>query len=189
MEETARAVGMAAAGEWRLPGLVRPGQALYYLLGGLWPFVHFRSFQAVAGPKPDRFQTEVTAALFAATGAALLAARDPEPGAATAARLLAAGAACGVAVVDWRHRKVIRPLFRAEAALEVAFAVAAVVRSGSRRGATNDHPRRPVQRRAGGGARRRLRPGRPRAGRSRGRLGQRVNGDACCRPCPWGFPG
>lgn len=100
-------------------------QGWYYLLGGLWPFLHFSSFEAVAGPKPDRFQTEVTAALFTATGAALLAG-SRRGGLAPATRVLAAGAALAVAYVDWRHRKDIRVIFGGEAAMETAFAVAAV---------------------------------------------------------------
>ena len=100
-------------------------QGWYYLLGGLWPLVHFRSFQAVAGPKPDRFQTEVTSALFAAIGAGLLAhprgAPPPPP-----TTVLSAASALGTLYVDLRHRRAIRGLFYAEAALEAGFAVAAL---------------------------------------------------------------
>jgi hypothetical protein len=99
-------------------------QGWYYLLGGLWPLVHFRSFEAVAGPKPDRFQTEVTSALFVAAGVTLLAG-TAEPPLHRPVRVLAAACAIGTAFVDWRHRHHIRSFFRAEAALEGAFAVAA----------------------------------------------------------------
>lgn len=100
-------------------------QGWYYLLGGLWPLLHFRSFQAVAGPKPDRFQTDVTSALFTAIGAALLA----HPHGAWTPRsttVLSAASALGTLYVDVRHRRDIRGLFYAEAMLEAGFAVAAL---------------------------------------------------------------
>lgn len=100
-------------------------QGWYYLLGGLWPLVHLRSFAAVAGPKPDAFQTHVTSALFAATGAALLrGTRHGAPDPVT--RVLAAGAAAGVGLVSLRYRRSIRPVLLADAALEAVFAAAAL---------------------------------------------------------------
>jgi hypothetical protein len=111
-------------------------QGWYYLIGGLWPLLHFPSFEAVAGPKPDRFQTEVTSVLFVAVGAGLLSgpAREERAG---PAQVLAITSAAGVAWLDCRHRRVLRPLFRVEAALEAAFAAAAAcdlsrVRDGRR---------------------------------------------------------
>lgn len=92
-------------------------QGWYYLLGGLWRFAHRRSFEAVSGPKPDQFQTDVAAALFVAIGAGLLA---------RPTRVLAASSGLCVAFVDLKYRHTIRPTFLAEAALELAFAAAAV---------------------------------------------------------------
>lgn len=99
---------------------IRAAQGWYYLLGGLWPFVSWRTFTTVAGPKPDRFQTEVTAALFAATGAALIGRADA---------LLPALTAAGCLALDLRHRPRIRRVFLADAALQGLFLVAAI-RSG-----------------------------------------------------------
>lgn len=101
---------------------IRTAQGWYYLLGGLWPFVSWRTFTAVAGPKPDRFQTEVTAALFAASGAALLVTDD---------RPLAALSAAGCLALDLRHRPRIRPVFLADAVLQGLF-LATAIRSGRR---------------------------------------------------------
>jgi hypothetical protein len=107
-------------------------QGWYYLLGGLWPLAHFRSFAAVAGPKPDRFQTEVTSVLFGAIGAALLVGvRDDKLH--PAVHTLAVGSALGTAYADLKHRRRLRAIFQPEAALELAFATAAVV-SGVRSG-------------------------------------------------------
>ncbi len=101
-------------------------QGANYLLGGLWRLLHPRSFERVAGPKPDQFQTDVSAALFTAAGAALIAGTlngAPQG----PARVLAIGAPVAVAVVDVRHRRQIRGLFRLEAALEIGFAAAAAI--------------------------------------------------------------
>ncbi|MFZ5871164.1 MAG: hypothetical protein ACOYXW_11645 [Actinomycetota bacterium] len=100
-------------------------QGWYYAIGGAWPLIHFRSFEAVAGPKPDRFQTQVTAALFTAIGVALLAgARQPPTAPVT--RSLAASSAIGVAALDWRYRSDLRQVFRLEAVIEAVFAAAAL---------------------------------------------------------------
>ena len=99
-------------------------QGWYYLVGGLWPLVRFRSFEAVAGPKPDRFQTEVTSILFAAIGTALLVGtrgRTLQPAVST----LAVASALGTAYLDLKHRRQVRVIFQPEAALELAFAAAA----------------------------------------------------------------
>ena len=107
----------------QLAGRIQGG---YYLLGGMWRLLHPRSFERVAGPKPDQFQTDVTAALFTAVGAALIAGtlkRAPQG----PARVLAISAPVAVAIVDLRHRHQIRRLFRLEAALEIAFAAAAAI--------------------------------------------------------------
>lgn len=99
-------------------------QGWYYLIGGLWPLLHWCSFVRVAGPKPDRFQTEVAGVLFAATGAALLA--DSAAGSpSTAARVLGAAAGSGVALAEFRFRRSLRAIFRADAVLNAGFAAAA----------------------------------------------------------------
>jgi hypothetical protein len=103
-------------------------QGVYYLLGGLWRLLHARSFERVAGPKPDQFQTDVTAALFTAVGTALIAGtRKSTPRGAV--RVLAISAPIAVAIIDLRHRQQIRRLFRLEAAVEIAFAAVAVLPS------------------------------------------------------------
>ena len=101
-------------------------QGCYYLVGGFWPLLHFRSFEAVVGPKPDRFQTEVTSVLFVAIGAALLSATAEEGDVRPPARLLAVGSAAAVVGVEWRHFRRLPPVFWVEAALELAFATSAL---------------------------------------------------------------
>lgn len=97
-------------------------QGWYYLLGGLWPVLHLRSFEQVVGPKPDRFQTETTGALYAAIGVTLLA---TERSATSGVHRMVAGAtaASSVAVV-MRHRDSLRAVCTADAALQAAFVAA-----------------------------------------------------------------
>ena len=46
-------------------------QAAYYLLTGVWPFIHLRSFLAVTGEKYDVWLVETVAVLVIAIGAAI----------------------------------------------------------------------------------------------------------------------
>jgi hypothetical protein len=59
------------------------GQGLYYVGSGVWPLVSMRSFEAVTGPKRDRWLVRTVGLLAMAFGGLLLrdAARDrPDPG-------------------------------------------------------------------------------------------------------------
>ena len=51
----------------RLAGL----QAIFYLVSGLWPIVSIRTFEAITGPKVDRWLVKTVAALVAVIGGAL----------------------------------------------------------------------------------------------------------------------
>lgn len=46
-------------------------QGVFYIATGLWPVVHLRSFEAVSGPKADRWLVRTTGALITAVGVAL----------------------------------------------------------------------------------------------------------------------
>jgi hypothetical protein len=102
-------------------------QGCYYLIGGLWPLIRYRSFEAVVGTKPDRFQTEVTSVLFVAIGSALLAGTRRRDLSAPI-RVLSVVSALGTAGVDLCHRHKLRWIFRGEAALELTFAATALRR-------------------------------------------------------------
>ena len=47
-------------------------QGGYYMATGLWPIVHFRSFEAVTGPKVDDWLVRMVGLLAATIGTALL---------------------------------------------------------------------------------------------------------------------
>ncbi len=53
----------------RLTALCQGG---YFLLTGVWPLVHIRSFEAVTGPKVDRWLVKTVGVLVAVVGAMLL---------------------------------------------------------------------------------------------------------------------
>jgi hypothetical protein len=99
---------------------MRRAQGWYYFLGGLWPFLHWRSFTAVAGPKPDRFQTEVTAGLFVATGAALIIDENS-----LSRDVLSVSSAIACIGLDRRFDEDIRPIFRVDTLLNLAFLIGA----------------------------------------------------------------
>src|SRR3954468_22770238 len=61
-------------------------QGVSYVLGGAWPLLHMRSFEAVTGPKVDEWLERTTAGIMVAIGAPQLwaARRDgvtPDPAA------------------------------------------------------------------------------------------------------------
>jgi hypothetical protein len=124
-------VGLRRAGRVDLASLaqaVTRFQGCYYLGGGLWRLLHPESFDALAGPKPDRFQTDVAAALFSAAGVALLVGTaGPHRHATT--RVLASCTGLAAAAIDLRHRHHIRTLFMLEAVVELVMAAASAAPS------------------------------------------------------------
>lgn len=99
-------------------------QALYYVVSGVWPLLHLRSFMALTGPKADTWLVQTFGALVAALGATFMSASSAgerrafeRAGVATALTLAAAD-------VWFVLRRRISPIYLADAALEVAFAAA-----------------------------------------------------------------
>lgn len=99
-------------------------QGAYYLLTGLWGLVHFPSFRAVVGPKPDRFQFQTTSLLVTVLGGMFLAAsvrRRPDP----LFGLTAAASALALAGVEVVHLPRIRKVFLLDTAAEAGLAALA----------------------------------------------------------------
>jgi hypothetical protein len=48
------------------------GQGIFYLFSGLWPVVHYRSFEKVTGPKTDDWLVKTTGGLIAMAGLSIL---------------------------------------------------------------------------------------------------------------------
>jgi hypothetical protein len=95
-------------------------QGGFFLAAGFWPLVHMRSFEAVTGPKVDRWLVKTVAGLLSVTGVALLgAARErrvtPE------LEAIGAGSAAVLATIDvvYVARKRISPVYLLDAAAQL----------------------------------------------------------------------
>jgi hypothetical protein len=105
-------------------GPYRPGmgrrlstiQGIYYLVTGLWPLVSLRTFEAVTGPKTDRWLVRMVGLLAAAIGASLL--RGGAQGGSH--RTLPVASALAFAGVDVIYvlRGTIRPIYLGDAAVQ-----------------------------------------------------------------------
>lgn len=113
--------GGRCRGRQKAAGQADGVQAAYYLITGLWPLAHLRSFEALTGPKPDRFVVESTGMLFVATGATLA-------GAAVVAdhgrpiRVLSVLTPIVSTFVTLRHRRRVRAVYVADALAQCALA-------------------------------------------------------------------
>jgi hypothetical protein len=95
-------------------------QGTYFLVTGLWPIVHLRSFEKVSGPKVDRWLVKTFGALTAVVGASLLlAARESKQSQAQ----LGIGSAGAIAAAELNYalRGRISAVYAADAAIELAF--------------------------------------------------------------------
>jgi hypothetical protein len=66
---------------------------------GVWPLAHTKSFEAVFGPKADRWLMYTVAGLMSAIGATQLGS-GPDPGAVRQARRIGIGCAATLAAID-----------------------------------------------------------------------------------------
>lgn len=92
-------------------------QGVYFLLTGVWPLISMRTFEAVTGPKVDRWLVKTVGVLVAVIGASLLAdARRPSRG----SRMLGIGSAAGLGGVDvvYSLRGRISKIYLLDAVLE-----------------------------------------------------------------------
>ncbi|MFN8556956.1 MAG: hypothetical protein U0531_06255 [Dehalococcoidia bacterium] len=86
-------------------GAARPerlalGQGGYYLITGVWPLIHMGSFEAVTGPKTDRWLVKTVGVVVAVVGA-VLALAGVRRRVTLEITLLAAGSAGGLGLIDF----------------------------------------------------------------------------------------
>ncbi|MDQ0921968.1 hypothetical protein QF038_000476 [Pseudarthrobacter sp. W1I19] len=74
-------------------------QGTFYIINGLWPLVHMRSFEAVSGPKADKWLVRTVSGLLIAIGLEQVRA-TPDRESAAVARRLGIGAAVTLAAID-----------------------------------------------------------------------------------------
>ena len=100
-------------------------QAIFYIVTGVWPFVSMRAFEAVTGPKVDRWLVKTVGALVAVIGCALaLASRRRQL--APEIVLVAAGSAASLAAIDTVYvaRRRISPVYLLDALAEIGLVTA-----------------------------------------------------------------
>jgi hypothetical protein len=114
----------AAAGSARRSRLAA-AQGLFNLVTGLWPLLHYRSFEAVTGPKADKWLVKCVGGLGAAAGYAQLRAGASDEGRA-AARRIGTGTAATFAAVDLVYGGTgrISRVYLLDAAVELAWLAA-----------------------------------------------------------------
>lgn len=95
------------------------------LVGGLWPLLHLRSFEAVFGPKVDRWLVKTVAGLLVINGATLLA-TGSTPESIAQARRLGIGTAAVLTLIDLSYAPSgrISKMHLADAAVEIGWIVA-----------------------------------------------------------------
>jgi hypothetical protein len=94
-------------------------------LGGLWPLVHLSSFEAVFGPKTDRWLVKTVSGLLIANGfTQLTAKRTPES--LSQARRLGLGTAATLAAIDLVYAPTgrISKMYLLDAAMEIGWILA-----------------------------------------------------------------
>jgi hypothetical protein len=107
-------------------------QGVYFLLTGVWPLLSMRTFEAVTGPKVDKWLVKTVGVLVAVIGASLLAdAARPSRG----SRVLGVGSAVALGGVDvvYSLRERISKIYLADAVLEALLIALWGVGGGRRR--------------------------------------------------------
>lgn len=120
--------------------LALAAQCAYYVFGGLWPLLHYRSFEAVTGPKRDAWLVKTVAgmmlAVAATLGRALWRPEPPPP----AVRHSAIGAALALAWSGtwYSLRGRISRLYLLDAGTQATLAVAVLLARDQRTAATEE---------------------------------------------------
>jgi hypothetical protein len=104
--------------------VVAVGQGVYYVLTGLWPLVNMRSFEAITGPKVDRWLVQTVGWLVTVVGGALIMAGVRRQARLEAA-VLGVGSAVGLAGIEAVSvaRGRISRVYLLDAALEIGLVV------------------------------------------------------------------
>ena len=100
-------------------------QGIFYAATGVWPLVSMRSFEAVTGPKLERWLVKTVGVLVTVIGAVLTLAGVRRRTTSEVA-LLAAGSAAGLAAVDvvYVAKRRISPVYLLDAVAELGLVLA-----------------------------------------------------------------
>jgi hypothetical protein len=107
--------------EAKLRGLLG-AQSAYYGITGLWPLIHYDSFERLTGPKSERWLVETVSGLITVI-AASLAIGSRRPVVDSQSLALAAGSAAALGGIDvlYLARGRLRLVYGADAAAQGAF--------------------------------------------------------------------
>jgi hypothetical protein len=104
-----------------LPGISNKGdlrrttallQGIYFTITGIWPILHIRSFEAVTGPKKDKWLVKTVGVLVAVVGVVLTAsARKGQPSKDLEAVAVGSAAALSAVDVVYVSKKRISPIY------------------------------------------------------------------------------
>lgn len=113
--------------------LVLLGQAGYYLVTAVWPWVHLDSFEAVTGEKTDDWLVRTVGALIGVVALAIgTAAWRRERSAAVLVLAIGSAAVLGLVEAGYAAIGRISPIYFADAAVEAAIIAGIIL--GLRRG-------------------------------------------------------
>lgn len=119
MEDTETRTSSGSAGA-EIASVVAASQGAVYVLTGLWPILHLRSFMAVTGPKADGWLVKTMGGLIAAVGAALCVSATTRMTRSTKALGVLAACALGGADVWYAGKGRISRVYLLDAVLEAA---------------------------------------------------------------------
>ncbi len=97
---------------------------LFNVVNGLWPLLHMRSFEAVFGPKVDRWLVRTVAGLLLANGLVQMRA-ESDPASISHARMTGIGTAATLAAIDLTYAPAgrIRRIYLLDAVAELTWIV------------------------------------------------------------------
>jgi hypothetical protein len=100
-------------------------QGMFNVVSGVWPLVHMRSFEAVFGPKVDRWLVYTVAGLLVNMGTAQLC-TTAEPGSVAQARRIGIGCALTLGAIDviYAPRRGISRMYLLDALAESGWLIA-----------------------------------------------------------------
>lgn len=118
-----QSLGESTADEQRR--LLALGHGIYWVVSGIWPILHLRSFEAVTGPKVDKWLVKAVASLITVIGAGLVQGgrnRRVTPELET----IAVGSALGLTAIDvvYVAKRRISPIYLLDAVVHTALVVA-----------------------------------------------------------------
>jgi energy-converting hydrogenase Eha subunit E len=115
-------------------------QATYYILTGVWPLVHFSSFELVTGPKTDDWLVRMVGLLVVLIGVTLAVAVRRDAVHKLEITVLAVGATLAFSFIDiwYAFSGGISRIYLADAVLELAVLAALISTRRSRPGNSNE---------------------------------------------------